>query len=216
MIQLIFITYTAHYSIADKEGFVYISSNWRGMSIMDLGIIIRAFVSSPNLAKPIRDNIIQGYGNKAVLQHYIKHELLDMEWMTSFDDDKPISSLVTKDAPLRHIFHGISQGGILGSAYTSLISQTGMIDGAILTSPGTPFSLIMSRSVIFPAYQRLLRMSLYHNRHVRIFISFLQMGVYDSVEVGGLLEAGQPTVNTLIQMGLGDATVTSLSAGEND
>ena len=59
-------------------------------------------------------------------------------------------------------------------------------------------------------YQELLLMSLHHNRHIRIFLSFVQM-IFDSIEVGGLIEAGQPTMKTLIQAGLGDAVVTSYS-----
>lgn len=35
--------------------------------------------------------------------------------------------------------------------------------------------------------------------------------IFDSIEVGGLIEAGQPTMKTLIQVGLGDAVVTSYS-----
>lgn len=85
---------------------MYIATNWRGMSFLDLGVIVRALVSEPHILESVRDNIIQGYGYKAVVQHFVKNGLLEMNFM-KFNGN---SIMLEDDTPLRYLFHGISQG----------------------------------------------------------------------------------------------------------
>ena len=188
--------------VANEEGYILFASNWRGMSYLDLTLIIRAFVAEPNLLDSVQANIMQGYGNKAAIQHFVRNSLLDMSFMKF--DGKPIR--LNEERDTRYLFYGISQGGILGSAYTSLMSQTGLLDGSIITSAGSPLSLIMSRSAIFVGYQTLLLMSLHFNRHVRIFVSLLQV-YFDGIDgpsVGlvGDSYGSNKEFKTLIQTGL--------------
>lgn len=192
--------------MSHEEGYIFISSNWRGMSIFDIPVIVKAFAGDPNIVNNIRDNIIQGYGFKAGVQHFCKYELLNMDFM-KFNRDSIIDT-----QPHRMIFYGISQGGILGSAYSTLMGKSKLLDGAAIVSAGTPFAAIMSRSFIFPKYQELMLLNLIHNRHVRIFISMLQM-MYDCVEGGGALMStkAEDRIPTLLQSGIGDSTVTSIS-----
>jgi hypothetical protein len=120
---------------------------------------------------------------------------------------------------VRFLFYGISQGGILGSAYTSLMSHSGILDGSIVSSSGTPLSLLMSRSTVFKAYQALLLMSLHNNRQVRIFVSFLQM-TFDAIDGPMVGLAGKEDrfhdgeFKTLIQAGIGDPVVTTIGTGK--
>jgi hypothetical protein len=194
---------TAH-RIANDNGYLIFASNWRGMSYLDIPIVFKAFVSQPDLMMSIRDNIIQGYANRAALQEFASVGLVELS-------GQGINMKPPPDGQLRKIFYGISQGGILGSAFSALLAPYNLLDGSIIVSAGTPFSLLMSRSTIFPAYNTLLRLGLHNARHVRIFISIMQM-LYDSIEVGGVLTSDTERVPTLLQQGFGDATVTNIAS----
>ena len=200
------------HKLANREGYIMLASNWRGMCHLDLGLIIRAFVAEPNLLESLQANIMQGYGFKAAIQHFVRTHLLSMDFMNV--------QLGEEDADnVRFLFYGISQGGILGSAYTSLMSHSGILDGSIVSSSGTPLSLLMSRSTVFKAYQALLLMSLHNNRQVRIFVSFLQM-TFDAIDGPMVGLAGKEDrfhdgeFKTLIQAGIGDPVVTTIGTGK--
>ena len=174
--------------------------------MFDIPEIVKAFASDTNLLTSYRDNIIQGFGFKAGIAHFCKYGLLNMDFMKL--GNKIIRG---HDNHPRMIYYGVSQGGILGSSYSTLLGPSKLLDGAILVSPASPFSLLMSRSIIFPLYDQLMLFNLLHNRQVRIFISLMQMFI-DPVEVGGILSTTnqQDRVPTLIHCGIGDPTVTSI------
>ena len=94
---------TAH-RIANDNGYLIFASNWRGMSYLDVPIVFKAFVSQPDLMMSIRDNIIQGYANRAALQEFAKSGLVELSGMGINIKSHP-------DGHLRTIFYGISQGG---------------------------------------------------------------------------------------------------------
>ena len=144
------------------------------------------------------------------LQHFCRSALLDMDFM-SFH--KPLVFHRDNATAPRHVFYGISQGGVLGGAYAALAGARGLLDGTILGNPGTPFSLLMPRSDIFPFYEALMLMNLHYKRHVRIVLSLMQI-FWDSVEVTGVLSRPltEPVPKTLIFTGLGDSTVSTLGA----
>ena len=114
------------------------------------------------------------------------------------------------------ISHGVNPSFVFccaGAGYAALSGPTKLIDRAVLGVPGTPFALVMSRSLDFVLYDTLLLFSFYHNRHIRILLSLLQMG-WDSLEASGLLA---PPVNEqyprlLLQAGLGDPVVPTSAA----
>lgn len=178
------------------------------MAIFDIPVIVKAFAGDPNIIMNTRDNIIQAYAIKAGLTHFCKNSLFNMDFM------KFNNGIIKQkhENPPRIFFYGISQGGIFGSAYSTLMGPNKLLDGAIIASAGTPFSLIMSRSALFPNYHKLMLLNLVQNRHVRIFISMLQM-YYDSIEAGGILSSTkiEDRVPTLLQSSIGDNVVTSIS-----
>ena len=188
-----------------------VASDWRGMSVFDLPVVAKALASNPNLMRAVGDNIIQGYANKAAIQHFCRHKLMELlditlgEYVVRLHNDE-----------INHVFYGISQGGILGGGYSALLGASDLLDGSVLVSPGSPFALLMSRSTIFPLYHYLMLLNLHHSRFVRIAISMMQM-VYDSVEVTGILATPleQKYPKTLIQTGLGDTIVTTYGAGKS-
>lgn len=193
--------------MSNDQGYIMIASDWRGMSRFDIPVIVKALAADPNLVFNIRDSIIQGYAFKAGITHFCQSSLLKMDFM-KFNG----ASIKQHEKKPRMMFYGISQGGILGSAYSTLMGPSKLLNGAAIVSGGTPFSMLMGRSVIFPKYHKLMLLNLAQNRHVRIFISMMQM-CYDSVEAGGILSStkAEDRVQTLIQTGLGDSFVTTIS-----
>lgn len=212
--------------MADRNGFVLTAMDWRGMSKFDYPLILQTMLSKPSNFESIRDNLIQGYTNKYAFQHFSQNGMLEREWFQFSNSDsskvfsipqdivaKPISNQTQGEASLPSLFYGISQGGILGAGYVALSGATGLITRGALNVPGTSFSLILSRSLQFLGYDIALLRNFYNNRDVRIFLSLAQM-CWDSVEGAGVL--GQPVQEPippiLLQAGLGDPIVSTLSA----
>jgi hypothetical protein len=107
---------------------------------------------------------------------------------------------------------GVSQGGILGGGYVTLSCTTGLIDRVILESPGTPFALIMTRTIYFDIFKAIALLNIYNSRHLRKKY-LCQMG-WDVVEGSGALAAPvqEPCPRDLLHTGLGDVLVPALSA----
>jgi hypothetical protein len=196
--------------MANDHGYILTAMDWRGMSTFDLPVVIKVMIGKPNMFEAVRDNLIQGYANKLALQHFTARHLLDMEWLQFERSDIP---RLDYDHPPTRVFYGISQGGILGAGYTSLLGPTGLIERGILGVPGTPFSLVMTRSLDFVAYDTLLLMCFYNNRHVRILLSLVQSG-WDSLEASGVLAppVKERRPRLLLQAGLGDPIVPTSAA----
>lgn len=200
--------------MANDNGYVIMAMDWRGMSSYDLLVVIKTLMAKPSMFQAIRDNLIQGYANKLALQHFAKYAMLSMNWMhfgVGLSPKKPIP--IYDGQPPQSIFYGISQGGILGAGYTTLLGPTKLIDRGVLGVPGTPFALIMSRSLEFAGYDIIMLLNFYNNRHVRIFLSFAQM-LWDSCEGSGLLAPPQleERPRMLLQAGLGDPVVPTIAA----
>jgi hypothetical protein len=202
--------------IANDEGYAIIACDWRGMSAFDLLVVAKVLLSTPRLFQGVRDNLIQGYANKYALQHFTRNGMLSMDWFSFQSDQEGSRAMPTPtldEKPPVTIFYGNSQGGILGAGYTALSGTTGLIDRGVLGVPGTPFALIMSRSLEFQGYDALMLLNFYNNRHVRILLSLVQMA-WDSVEGSGALATPvrEPFPRMLLQAGLGDVTVPTIAA----
>lgn len=191
--------------MADDNGYILMAMDWRGMSSFDLPVVIKTLLGNPDAFRSVRDNLIQGYADKLVLQRLSRNGLLDWLGVKGEEGDG--------GRPPAHVFYGISQGGILGGGYLALAGATGLIDRGVVGSPGTPFTSVLTRSRDFIGYDVLMLFNFYNNRHVRLALSLFQMG-WDSVESCGLLappvEEVLPPV--LIQTGLGDPIVPTGAA----
>ena len=196
--------------LADEEGYVVIAMDWRGMSAYDLLFVMKTLVARPSMFQAIRDNLIQGYACKLAMQHFARNAMWATDWL-DFDYEGRIYRPEKNNPP--YAFYGNSQGGILGAGYVALSGVTELIDRAVLGVPGTPFALIMTRSLAFEGYDALLLLNFYNNRHVRMLIALIQMG-WDSTEGSGFLAqpVNEPFPPILIQAGLGDATVPTNAA----
>lgn len=201
--------------MANDNGFIITAMDWRGMSSFDLLVVVETLMSKPRQFRFVRDNLVQGYANKLALQHFSRNGMLELPWLqfhTAASHQLHSVPFFQGQSP-SFTFYGISQGGILGAGYASLSGPTGLIDRAVLGSPGTPFALIMSRSLDFRGYDAILLLNFYNNRHVRVLLSLVQMA-WDSVEASGVLAppVTEPFPRTLIQAGLGDVVVTTIAS----
>jgi hypothetical protein len=202
--------------MAHDEGYVIMAMDWRGMSVFDLLVVAKVLLSRPRLFQAVRDNLIQGYANKFALLHFSQNGMLSMDWFrfesSSQGDNARIVPTFNNKPPVP-VFYGISQGGILGAGYVALSGATELLDRAILGVPGTPFALVMTRSLDFVGYDLLLLLNFYDNRHVRELLALVQMA-WDSVEGSGVLAPPirEPCPRMLLQAGLGDSVVPSIAA----
>ena len=199
--------------MANSNGYIITAMDWRGMSSFDLLMVIKVLMSTPRTFEAVRDNLIQGYASKLALQHFTRHGLLDSDWAqfkTGSNQNHPVP--IYQGSQPASIFYGISQGGILGAGYSALSGPTKLIDRAILGVPGTPFALILTRSLDFNGYDAILLLNFYNNRHVRILLSLVQMA-WDPVEGSGLLAPPltEPVPTMLLQAGLGDVEVPTIA-----
>lgn len=201
--------------MANDEGYAITAMDWRGMSAYDLPYVAKTLLSKPRLFQAVRDNLIQGYANKYALQHFSQNGMLSTGWFdfaSSYTSDTRRVPTLDNQPPVP-VFYGNSQGGILGAGYAALSGATGLIKRAVLGVPGTPFALIMTRSLDFTGYDKLLLLNFYNNRNVRIFLAMAQMG-WDSLEGSGVLATPvkEPIPPILMQAGLGDAVVPTIAA----
>lgn len=196
--------------LADEEGYIVIAMDSRGMSRYDLLVVFKALVAQPRMFQAVRDNLIQGYACKLAMQHFTRYAMLSKDWL-SFETRGQKFQPQVKNAS--HVYYGNSQGGILGAGYVALSGPTKLIDRAILGVPGSPFALIMTRSIAFEGYDDLLLLNFHNNRHVRMLLGLVQMA-WDSTEGSGFLAqpVNEPYPPVLIQAGLGDTTVPTHAA----
>ncbi|GMI16432.1 hypothetical protein TrLO_g9253 [Triparma laevis f. longispina] len=200
--------------MADSNGYLLVSADWRGMSMFDLPIIAKVLIADPSLFRATLDNLIQGYVSMMSMLHYVETKMLmDIPEFLHFEDSAGVLQPIPISDEVEVNFYGISQGGILGAGYNALMGVTGLLQRSILGVPGTPFALIMGKSTDFKVFNELMLLNFYSNREIRIMLSLIQMA-WDTVEAGGLLA---PTVSeefppVLIQAGLGDAEVPSMAA----
>ena len=136
-------------NMADSERYIVAAMDWRGMSSYDLLVVVKTLIAEPSLARAIRDNLIQGYGNKLALQHFLRSALWETSWFHFKATDTSSCTLTGKPSKPIHAFYGNSQGGILGAGYSALLGKTGLLDRVVLGVPGTPFAKIMTRSLDF-------------------------------------------------------------------
>jgi hypothetical protein len=201
--------------MAHDQGYVIIAMDWRGMSTSDLPLIIKILGSTPHLFESVRDNLIQGYGCKYALHNFARNGLLSTDWLSfAAMENGPMKAvpIFNKTAPA-FIFYGVSQGGILGSGYSSISGATGLIDRSIIGSGGTPFALILTRSRDFLVYDKLLLLNFYSNRDIRMLLTLVQMA-WDPVEASGALAlpVNEPFPRVLLQAGLGDVIVSTTAS----
>ena len=98
-------------------------------------------------------------------------------------------------------------GSILGSAFVPLAGY----DRAVFLVPGTPFTFVAQRSSLFALYSVLLKYQFYNHIDVRIILNSWQL-MLDPAEAAGWANTNvYDNIDILAQIGLGDATVTTIA-----
>jgi cephalosporin-C deacetylase-like acetyl esterase len=204
-----------HYLVdmANREGYILLAMDWRGMSRYDLLHTVKLLISSPELFEAMRDNMFQGFANKFALQHFAKGALFAEDWLTFTLPSSDTKLTVPAVPHPSFVFYGISQGGILGAGYTALSGKVGLIDRSIIVSAGTPFASVMTRSTDFTLFDQLFRINFFNDRHIRSALALVQLA-WDPVEASGTLAlpVNEPFPPVLMQAGLGDPTVAASSS----
>jgi len=194
--------------MANRYRWILLASDWYGMSLYDLFTVVRVLLSAPEEFAKIPHTSVQGFVNKAMVLRMIS---------TSIAEDSALiingTSLI--DNQTQVAYYGNSQGGILGGAYLALSTQ---LTRGVLGVPGTPYALLLSRSIDFKRYRSILELEYYNWRDIRIAITAMQM-LWDVGEAAGWLRSmnqipsvGVPKKDVLLQVALGDAQVTPLGA----
>jgi hypothetical protein len=173
------------------------------------------------------DGLVGGYSNlKAFTERQIQgmvNQLLVMRMMKG-----RIAKDGIKDAAGNYLldpawidnsvrgYRGDSQGGIMGGTYMSISTD---VTRGLLGEPGTPYNLLLNRSVDFAAYEILLRAGFGYNAvYTQQMLAGIQMS-WDRAEPSGFVQhmsddllPNTPAHHVLIHAARGDHQVTTYAA----
>ncbi len=192
---------------ADEVGVVMFAVDWKGMSERDYNSIV--VMTATDLADfPfVPERSLQGFTEFAVALRLMRGAMASDEAMTK--DGQPLVD------PDTFGYYGNSQGGILGGGYLGLSTE---LERGILGVPGTPYALLLPRSSDFTPYFLILLNKWRDHREITLGITLMSM-VWEPAEAAGWLRSmnedpadGSPAKQVLLQVGIGDAQVTSLGA----
>lgn len=191
-------------SFMNQYNYIFVGADLQGMSSPDVDAVIEALgTGSFSGIQTMWDRLHQGYLNHLVLLRMMK---------TSFAEDETFGQYVKGDEAY---YHGISQGGIMGSV---ILATSPDIDRGALGVMGMPYSLLVFRSVDFDRFLTLIRLYYPDRRTNQLLLGMGQMP-WDRVEPMGyahhVTENTLPGVNpkeVLMRAAIGDHQVTTLGA----
>jgi len=191
-------------SFMNEYNYIFVGTDLQGMSGPDVDEVIDALGTGKfSGAQTMWDRLHQGFLNHLVLLRMMK---------TAFAEDATYGPYVKGDEAY---YHGISQGGIMGSVILALSTD---IERGALGVMGMPYSLLVFRSVDFDQFLTLIRLYYPDRRDNQLLIGMGQMP-WDRVEPMGyahhVTENPLPGVNAkevLMRSAIGDHQVTTLAA----
>jgi len=141
--------------IGNVQNSVWCATNWAGFAEEDFSTVASSLNDLSNFNKLV-DRMQQGFVNMMYLQRAMIHPAgmaVDPAFQLDPDGAGPASAGSVIDTSngmnTRAMYHGISQGGIMGSAYTALAPD---VDYGVLGVPGINYSTLLPRSVDFDEY----------------------------------------------------------------
>ncbi|MCB9706810.1 MAG: hypothetical protein H6711_33505 [Myxococcales bacterium] len=192
--------------MADDNGWLIVASNWTGMADDDTLAIVAMILEDISDFPMIPERSMQGFAQKIAALRMVRGHLAEDAALTvdgvSLVDPEHVS------------YYGNSQGGILGGAYLALSPD---LHRGVLGVGGTPYALLLPRSADFSAFFSLFKMSYDDQREILLLLVALQT-LWDPGEAAGWIHAmkdpgpGIPDKEVLLQVGIGDAQVTTLGA----
>ena len=174
--------------------------DWAGMSRFDLVPLFKVLLADMGKFPLVPAQLQQAFTNGACSLWYLKNILRLDPAFSVVASPVPtrradgagagagagaggdLRALISAETPV--FFHGISLGAILGAGY---VRSSPYISRGILNVGGSPFALILTRSIDFAAFHRLLSMQVTRGTHRRIGMSILQT-LWDPAESAGWLE----------------------------
>jgi hypothetical protein len=197
----------AHFrSFMDEYGYAFFGTKLDGMAFDDESWIftVIAGISDVSVMTPMFDRLHQGMMQQIVLMDTM---------IESFSEDEDFGRFL--DPSVRH-YHGISQGGIMGSVYAAISPH---VERAALGVMGQPYSLLLFRSVDFTPFFVVLQGPINDPRGWQMAIDLMQM-LWDRCEPSGYSHhlvpenklPGARIENVLMRSALGDHQVTQLGA----
>ncbi len=192
-----------------NEGrYVAVAVDWWGMSEPDLDQVVQDAVNSPGTAFDFVDRLHQAMVNMIALSYAVKGPLAQVPELRRFG--KPLFD------PDKLYYYGISQGAIFG---VTMLSQNPVLDRAVLSVGGGPYSLMMSRSASYEMLFGLLTTQLATPLSIMKFMT-LSQSTWDRVDpityAPHLLSQPYPgspaNRHLLMQIGIGDHSVNNLAS----
>jgi hypothetical protein len=188
----------------NEYNYAFVATDLQGMSDPDEAVVRNALLTGKfSAVHTLWDRLHQGFLNHLVLLRMMK---------TAFAEDETYGQYIKGDEAY---YHGISQGGIMG---TVILGLTNDVERGALGVPGMPYSLLLFRSVDFDIFLIVIRGFYPDYRMNQLLIGMAQM-LWDRVEPTGythhISENTLPGVNpkeVLMRAALGDWQVTTLGA----
>jgi len=220
--------------IGNVQDSTWCGTNWDGFSENDFLTVAASLSDLSNFNKLV-DRMQQGFVNFMMIQRAMVHPdgfATDPAFQVDPDGPggEPAGSVIDTSAGVntRAMYHGISQGGIMGGAYTALAPD---VDYGVLGVPGINYSTLLQRSVDFDEYAHgiignmyLPNVGLYDNytnqAEYPLVFAMMQL-LWDRGEGNGYVHtmnpANDPLPNTnehrvLLGVAIGDHQVANIAA----
>jgi hypothetical protein len=188
----------------DEHGYVVFASTWKGMSGADVPAVINILNGRPGSFNAVPERSVQGFVEFMAAAKVMRGAMADDD-AVKFPNggEEPVSVI---DPEEMH-YYGISQGGILGAAYTALSPD---VTRSVLGVGGMPYSLLLPRSANFDPFYAVLRIHYPDQRDRMLFIAGLVQQFWDMGEGAGY--AHDMDKDLLLQVAINDHQVTTLGA----
>ena len=193
--------------MANRYGWVLVATDWTGMYEDDLNAITLMIANDPSDFGILPERSVQGFVHQDLLLRLARGGLVN-------DPNLIVDGTPLID-PDRFGYYGNSQGGILGAGYVGMSTQ---IERAVLGVGGMPYAVLLPRSADFDPFFLIFNAKFEDHRDIAFLIGAFQT-LWDVGEGAGWARSmvtepgeGQSPKDVLMQVGIGDAQVTTLGA----
>ncbi len=187
---------------------VFVGTDMRGMSTMDLPAVARA-LNEISKADEVMEVLEQGIVNHVALVRAMRTTFATQLFVDPAQGGKQLVD------PTKVYYYGLSQGAIFG---TTVMAYEPTVTRAVLGVGGANYSTLLERSLDWPRYRTILAGAYPDPLDVALAISLMQMR-WDKTEGSGVADvvlAGTstktPPKQLLMQIALGDEQVPNLGS----
>ncbi|MFT4976045.1 MAG: hypothetical protein ACI8S6_001940, partial [Myxococcota bacterium] len=199
--------------LGHEHGYILIAVDWTGMKDDDFSSIVTMMVDEIDRFGIIPERSQQGFVEKLSAMRLITGALSNDDALRApHPKTGELTSVVDTE---RRYYYGNSQGGILGGAYAALSPD---IERAVLGVSGTPYNILLHRSVDFASYFLILQTMFPDELESAMWLGYMQT-LWDPGEASGYALAmneeplpDTPAKQILLQAAIGDLQVTTLGA----